>query len=72
MVISYAEQNMKIAYFIDGFPKLSETFILNQIDDLITRQGNVEIHPHKDTFFIYIHISNGFFTKHDYLRALKT
>jgi hypothetical protein len=42
------------------------------IDDLITLQGYVEVHPHKDAFFIDIHISNCFFTEHDYLRALKT
>jgi len=36
---------MKIAYFIDGFPKLSETFILNQIDDLLSRGHEVVIFP---------------------------
>jgi len=36
---------MKIAYFVDGFPKLSETFILNQIGDLLTRGHEVEIFP---------------------------
>ncbi|VAW77817.1 hypothetical protein MNBD_GAMMA14-2192, partial [hydrothermal vent metagenome] len=36
---------MKIALFVDQFPKLSETFILNQIDGLLERGHEVTIFP---------------------------
>ena len=35
---------MKIAFILGGFPKLSETFILNQITGLIERGHEVEIY----------------------------
>lgn len=34
---------MEIAYFVDTFPKLSETFILNQITGLIDRGHDIQI-----------------------------
>ena len=37
------EQSLKIAYIITSFPKLSETFILNQIIGLIDRGHQVEV-----------------------------
>ncbi len=36
---------MKIALFLDSFPKISETFILNQIDGLISHGHQVTIFP---------------------------
>jgi len=36
---------MRIALFVDQFPKLSETFILNQIDGLLERGHEVTIFP---------------------------
>jgi colanic acid/amylovoran biosynthesis glycosyltransferase len=36
---------MKIALFVDQFPKLSETFILNQIDGLLARGHEITIFP---------------------------
>jgi colanic acid/amylovoran biosynthesis glycosyltransferase len=37
---------MKIAFFVDLFPRLSETFILNQITGLIDRGHEVDIYAH--------------------------
>jgi colanic acid/amylovoran biosynthesis glycosyltransferase len=34
---------MKVGFLLDSFPKLSETFILNQITDLIDNHVNVSI-----------------------------
>jgi len=34
---------MRIAFFVSGFPALSETFIINQINDLIRRGHEIEI-----------------------------
>jgi glycosyltransferase involved in cell wall biosynthesis len=34
---------MKVLYVLDSFPKLSETFILNEITDLLSRDVEVEI-----------------------------
>ncbi len=34
---------MKITYIVSKFPKLSETFVLGQITDLIDRGHDVEI-----------------------------
>jgi colanic acid/amylovoran biosynthesis glycosyltransferase len=36
---------MKIALFVDQFPKVSETFILNQIDGLLARGHEITIFP---------------------------
>lgn len=36
---------MKIAFFVDHFPKLSETFVLNQITGLIDQGHEVDIYP---------------------------
>ena len=36
---------MKIAFFVDQFPKLSETFVLNQITGLINQGHTVDIYP---------------------------
>ncbi|HED13223.1 MAG TPA: colanic acid biosynthesis glycosyltransferase WcaL [Gammaproteobacteria bacterium] len=36
---------MKIALFVDQFPKVSETFILNQIDGLLDRGHEITIFP---------------------------
>ena len=38
---------MKIALFVDQFPKISETFILNQIDGLLARGHEITIFPLK-------------------------
>ena len=40
---------MKIAFIVGGFPKLSETFILNQITGLIDRGHEVDIYAHNNT-----------------------
>lgn len=36
---------MKIAFFVDQFPKLSETFVLNQITGLLDQRHDVAIYP---------------------------
>ena len=36
--------NLKIAFIVDGFPKLSETFILNQITGLLDLGHEVDIY----------------------------
>ncbi len=38
---------MKIAFFVDQFPSVSETFILNQITGLIDRGHEVDIYADK-------------------------
>ena len=38
---------MKIALFINQFPKISETFILNQIDGLVARGHEITIFPRR-------------------------
>lgn len=40
---------MKIAFIVGGFPKLSETFILNQITGLIDRGCEVDIYADRST-----------------------
>jgi colanic acid/amylovoran biosynthesis glycosyltransferase len=37
---------MRIAFIVNGFPLLSETFILNQITGLLDRGHEVHIFPH--------------------------
>lgn len=39
--------DMKIALFVDQFPKVSETFILNQIDGLLAHGHEITIFPRK-------------------------
>ena len=38
---------MRIAYILDFFPTLSETFVLNQLTGLITRGHTVDIYAHR-------------------------
>ena len=46
---------MRIAFFVDQFPSLSETFILNQITGLIDRGHEVDIYCDRGGNFAQIH-----------------
>lgn len=43
MVPGFRTKNMNILYVLDHFPKLSETFVLSEIVELVERDINVEI-----------------------------
>ena len=53
---------MKLAYLVNVFPTLSETFILNEIIELIKRGHDVQIfslsHPLEDLFHDEVHAYN--------------
>ena len=42
--LDHSPDFMRVAFFLEGFPKLSETFILNQITGLIDRGIDVHIY----------------------------
>jgi colanic acid/amylovoran biosynthesis glycosyltransferase len=46
---------MRIAFFLQTFPKVSETFILNQITGLIDRGHSVDIYAFKENQLIVKH-----------------
>lgn len=45
---------MRIAFLVDQFPSLSETFILNQITGLLDRGHEVDIYPDKPSTIVQI------------------
>jgi len=56
-----AENKIKVAFFIGSFPKVSETFIINQIADLLDRGVEVEIFSFNRSFQQKANISQRYF-----------